>query len=85
MQTTNFTQQHENTFKPSMDGITQSNEPVVVFYPSGNYNQLTELGRYKNLAVAMAILTTVNLPKSSSGVPEYRIFSLESGLEIQVH
>ena len=59
-----------------------TSEPVVVFFPSGNYNQLTELGRYKTLGVAMAILSSINHPDSAFQIPEYKIFSLDTGAEI---
>jgi hypothetical protein len=64
---------------------TRSHLPVVVFFPSGNYNQLTELGRYKNLEVAMKILSSINHPDNAFQIPEYKIFSLETGTEIFVH
>jgi hypothetical protein len=63
----------------------KTSEPVVVFFPSGNYNQLKELGRYKNLGVAMAILSSINHPDSAFQIPEYKIFSLETGAEFFTH
>lgn len=62
--------------------VQKTSEPVVVFFPSGNYNQLTELGRYKTLGVAMAILSSINHPDSAFQIPEYKIFSLDTGAEI---
>jgi hypothetical protein len=53
----------------------KASEPVVVIYPSGSYNEPVELGRYKNLNVAVKIASTFKLP-------EYKIFSLETGDEI---
>lgn len=64
---------------------TKSSEPVVVFMPLGNYNQLTELGRYKNIGVAMAILSSLNNPDNDFQLPEYHIFSLETGAQIFPH
>lgn len=64
---------------------TRGNEQVVVFMPFGNYNQLTELGRYKNLEVAMKIMSSINHPDNAFKIPEYKIFSLETGEEIFVH
>ena len=64
---------------------TNSNEQVVVFMPFGNYNQLTELGRYKNISVAMAILSSINHPDNAFQIPEYKIFSLETGKELFTH
>lgn len=64
---------------------TSSAEPVVVFFPSGNYNQVTELGRYGNLSIAMGILSAINHPDNLFQIPEYKIFSLETGREIQLH
>jgi hypothetical protein len=79
MQTTSF-------YKPATDEPTQeldlsyfyTNSPVIVIIPSGNYNEPRELGRYKNLSIAMKIV-------SSLGVPEYRVFSVDSGEELQIH
>lgn len=64
---------------------TSSNEQVVVFFPSGSYNQLTELGRYKNIGVAMAILSSLNNPNNAFQLPEFYIFSLETGAQIFAH
>ena len=64
---------------------TRSNEQVVVFMPFGNYNQLTELGRYKNIGVAMAILSSLNNPDNAFQLPEYFIFSLETGAQIFIN
>lgn len=64
---------------------TSSADPVVVFFPSGNYNQIQELGRYKNLSVAMMILSSINHPDNAFQIPEYKIFSLETGAEIHSH
>lgn len=57
---------------------TSSTDPVVVIFPSGNYNEPKELGRYKNLSVAIKIASTFKLP-------EYKVFSLETGDEIRLH
>jgi hypothetical protein len=75
----------EKALTPSMAGITLSSEPVVVFFPSGNYNQLTELGRYKNLSVAVGILSSINHPDNTYQIPEYLIFSLETGQQIHLN
>lgn len=89
MQTSNFDSVQESTMSHKTVGEIHrymgNIDPVVVFFPSGNYNQLTELGRYKNLSVAMAILSSFNHPDSAFPIPEFRIFSLETGAEIQVH
>lgn len=62
-----------------------ANDPVVVYMPVGNYNDLKEFGRFKNLGVAMAILSSFNNPDDFGGTPEYHIFSLETGAKIQLH
>ena len=62
-----------------------TNGPVVVYTPVGNYNELKEFGRFKNLGVAMAILSSFNNPDDFGGTPEYHIFSLETGAKIQLH
>lgn len=60
-------------------------DPVVVYIPVGNYNDLKEFGRFKNLSVAMTILSSFNNPDEFGGIPEYHIFSLETGAKIQLH
>lgn len=64
---------------------TKSSDPVVVYYPVGNYNELKEFGRFKNLGVAMAIISNFNNPNNHEAIPEYKIFSLETGAEIFPH
>lgn len=61
------------------------NDPVVVYMPVGNYNDLKEFGRFKNLSVAMSILSSFNNPDDFGGIKEYHIFSLETGAKIQLH
>lgn len=101
MQTLNFPSRHPSTKddghipnarkEPSNDVFyinppyTNSNEQVVVFMPFGNYNQLAELGRYKNIGVATAILSSLNNPDNAFQIPEYFIFSLETGAQIFVN
>lgn len=62
-----------------------ANDLVVVYIPVGNYNELKEFGRFKNLSVAMAILSSFNNPDQFGGIMEYHIFSLETGAKIQLH
>lgn len=62
-----------------------ANNPVVVYYPVGNYNELKEFGRFKNLGVAMTIISNFNNPDNHEAIPEYKIFSLGTGAEIFPH
>jgi uncharacterized protein (UPF0297 family) len=69
----------DNFFTDVYSGLNErGNSPVVVYFPSGNYNQPAELGRYKNEYIARTIVHTLNLP-------EYHVFSLETGEELFVH
>lgn len=63
----------------------EETDPVVVYYPVGNYNEIKELGRFKSLRVAMAIISNFNNPDKYEAIPEYKIFSLETGAEIFSH
>ena len=76
-----FTQDNRSfEVKKQADGIIDMfKREVVVIVPFGNYNQPQELGRYKNLDVA------TNIVSSLTGLPEYKMFYLDTGEEVTIH